>query len=284
MSRLLKEPLLHFLLLGAALFGISSLRDSDSAADSDQQVVVSEGRIRQLVEVFGKTWQRPPTRREIQGLIDDFVLEEIYYREAVTMGLDRGDTIIRRRMRQKLEFLTEDAAGMTDPTDEQLASFLDANQDRFRSSDRYTFRHVHIDPERHGEQLDPHVAGTLERLRQGETVPGDSGLLPASFTESPVATIDRTLGRGFAAQLTGLPAGEWHGPVRSGFGLHLVRIEERIEGTVPELSEIRAKVEREWSHSRNLEARAKVNEELLNRYEVVVEWPTEKGEETASAP
>ncbi len=110
--RVLREPLVHFLLLGGVLFLIFGLTNQTGTTNSDQRIVVSAGRIEQLATVFGKTWQRPPTSKELKGLIDDFVLEEVYYRQAVAMGIDRDDTIIRRRLRQKLEFLTDDVSSL----------------------------------------------------------------------------------------------------------------------------------------------------------------------------
>ncbi len=127
MSKILREPLLHFLLIGAALFVVFGVVNDNLLVDADNRVVISAGRIAQLENIFTKTWQRPPTTDELEGLIDDFILEEIYYRQAVAMGIDRDDTVIRRRLRQKFEFLTDDLAAAAAPGDEELASYLAAN-------------------------------------------------------------------------------------------------------------------------------------------------------------
>ena len=276
MTRLLKEPLLHFLLLGGALFVLSGFLDRDGKVRNEgDQIVVSEARIEQLQSIFAKTWQRPPTRRELEGLVDDFVLEEIYYRQALEMGLDRDDTMIRRRLRQKIEFLTDDAASLIEPTDGELATFLEENADRFRRGNTYTFRQLYFSPDRHGDALDEHVAAQLEKLRAGEEVVGASDILSAAFDETPGRLVDRRFGSGFSAQLDDLPLGEWQGPIRSGLGLHLVRVESRTEGTLPGLDEIRGKVEREWAHARRLEARDAINEKLREEYQVTIEWPEE---------
>jgi len=261
MSRLLKEPLLHFLLLGALLFAVSGATGPGDSGASDRQIVVSEGRIAQLAEIFGKTWQRPPTADELKGLIDDFILEEIYYREALAMGLDRDDTVIRRRMRQKIEFLTDDAAALVEPDEEELEAYLAANAERFRRDNRYTFRQVYINPERHADGLDDYVARQL--------------------AASPSRVVDSTFGTGFSGELDKLEPGSWQGPVKSGLGLHLVLLESATAGSVPKLDAIRRTVEREWANDKRQDSRKEFNDKLLENYEVVIEWPEKAPAEEA---
>lgn len=285
MSRLLKEPLLHFLLLGAVLFILSLVvKPSGKVRNEGDQIVVSAARIEQLAAIFTKTWQRPPTTQELKGLIDDFILEEIYYRQALEMGLDRDDVMIRRRLRQKLEFLTDETATLIEAEDETLQTYLEENPDAFREDSRYSFEQIYFSPDRHGDGLDAHVAAQLTALRAGETLASDSQLLPGSFKDSPGSVIDRSFGRGFAAQLDDLKPGEWQGPVQSGLGIHLVRVESMSEGTVPELAKIRPQVEREWAHARRLEARESVNTKLLEQYEVTIEWPEAPDTEEPAEP
>ncbi len=274
--KILREPLVHFLLLGAVLFLIFGLTNQDGTANSDQRVVVSVGRIEQLATVFGKIWQRPPTSEELKGLIDDFVLEEIYYRQAVAMGIDRDDTIIRRRLRQKLEFLTDDVSTFVEPTDEELAAYLNDNQDKFRPSATYKFRQVYVNPEKHGDNTAAYVAEQLELLRSGKLHGGDMSLLPESFDHDSRQTVDGTFGLGFSGKLDKLTIGDWQGPIHSGLGIHLIRLEARTESRLPELAEIRSIVQREWSNEKRIAARRKMNERLLEEYEVTIEWPEGK--------
>ncbi len=274
--KILREPLVHFLFLGAVLFLIFGLTNQSGTTSSDQRVVVSVGRIEQLATVFGKTWQRPPTSEELKGLIDDFVLEEVYYRQAVAMGIDRDDTIIRRRLRQKLEFLTDDVSSLVEPTDEELAAYLADNQETFRVSPTYTFRQVYVNPEKHGDNTEAYVAEQLELLRSGKAHGGDASLLPESFDQDSRQVIDGTFGMGFSGELDKLSIGEWQGPVRSGLGIHLVRLAARTEGRLPELAEIRSVVQREWSNEKRIANRRKMNDRLLADYEVIIEWPEEK--------
>ncbi len=193
MKKALNEPLVHFLLIGAALFLIFGLLD-DTAGGPKQRVVVSAGRIEQLAGIFTKTWQRPPTGEELQGLIDEFVLEEVYYRQAVEMGLDRDDTIIRRRLRQKLEFLSDDTASLVEPTDEELEKYLAENEDSFRDSATYTFQQAYFNPEKHGDDPEAYVAEQLAALRSGKTEVGDVSLLPMLFDEATRRVVDGTFG------------------------------------------------------------------------------------------
>ena len=278
----LKEPLLHFLLIGAVLFVLFGLASGGISGDADDEIVVSSGRIEQLANIFAKTWQRPPTREELQGLVDDFVLEEVYYRQAVAMGIDRDDTIIRRRLRQKLEFLTDDAAALTEPTEEELAAYLAANKDAFRRQSTYTFEQVYINPERHGDGLEDFVATQLAALRAGRLPAGGIGLLPPSFEDAPRQQVDGSFGSGFSGLLDGLSLpseaplrgdANWQGPIESGLGLHLIRLTSRTEGTLPELAEIRPVVKRELANERRLENRRRMNEQLVAAYDVTVEWP-----------
>ena len=283
MRSLLKEPLLHFLLIGAALFLSFGLLDEKTPGGGDNRVVVSAGRIEQLANIFAKTWQRPPTADEIKGLIDDFVLEEIYYRQAVAMGIDRDDTVIRRRLRQKFEFLTDDMAAAIDPSDEDLAAYLAANSDAFRRDTTYTFQQVYINPERPGVELEAYVAEQLSALRTGSKAGGDAGLLPARFDRAPSRVVDGSFGTGFSRKLDGLSEGDWQGPIESGLGVHLIRLESRKEGTLAELAEIRPLVERGWANKKRLETRRKTNEQLLELYSVVIEWPTGQAQDVPEA-
>lgn len=284
MMAILREPLLHFLLVGAALFVLFGLVNERYSGSEDNQVVVSVGRIGQLENIFTRTWQRPPTATELKGLIDDFVLEEIYYRQAVAMGIDRDDTVIRRRLRQKFEFLTDDMAAAIEPTDAELSDYLEANPDAFMRDTTYSFEQVYINREQVGTDLEAHIAKLLAALRVGDVSAGNSGLIPSNFVATPGREVDGTFGFGFSEKLDVLVSGEWQGPVESGLGLHLIRLESRVEGTLPELAKIRPVVEREWAHQKRQETRQSINERLLADYEVIIEWPVGPAMDVAETP
>lgn len=278
--RILCEPVLHFLLIGVGLFVVYEWATRLEPQNDDNEIIVSAGRIQQLASVFGKTWQRTPTADELKGLIDDFVLEEIYYRKAVAMGIDRDDTIIRRRLRQKLEFLTDDVAAMVEPTEKELAEYLAAKANRFRQSPTYTFEQIYFNPDQHGSDAEAKVSQQLALLRAGEDV-GDASLLPASFEQVGRQEVDGTFGAGFSELLDGLGFGDWQGPIRSGLGLHLVKVESRTTGKLPELAQIRNVVEREWKNEKRITTRQKMNNRFLEEYEVVIEWPNDSSESTS---
>lgn len=278
--KLIKDPLIHFLLIGAALFLLFELTGDRGAAPSETRIVVGPGRIEQLSSIFAKTWQRRPSASELEGLINDFVLEEIYYREGRKMGLDENDTMIRRRLRQKLEFLTDDAIA-TEPTDEELAAYLEKNADSFRLAPRFTFEQLYFNPEKHGDDPAAAVREIAEALRSGEPRDGDTTLLPPRLEDASASEVDATFGRGFSGTVGNLAPGEWSDPLWSGLGLHLVRLESLTPGRVPELDEVRPAVRREWENARRTEMRERFDEELKSRYEVSIEWP---GEESAPPP
>jgi len=282
MKRLLKEPLLHFLLLGTAIFaayGLVSKRRSDEPG----KIVISEGQIAAMAESFAGTWRRPPGRAELEGLIRDRVQEEVYYREAMAIGLDKDDTIIRRRLRQKMEFLTDDVAALADPTDDELSTYLKTHADTFRVQRQFTFSHVYLNPERHGINLARDTTQLLAQLQQtGDKADvsemGDSFLLEPKFQSLPAGEVVKQFGEKFATELGKLAPGQWQGPIESGYGVHLVWVSERTEGRVPALAEVRDAVRREWANTRRLEANEKFYQELLKRYVVTIERPKPAGE------
>jgi PPIC-type PPIASE domain len=287
MKRVLREPLLHFLLLGTAVFVAYSLVTKPSS-DEPGKIVISEGQIAAMAEGFARTWRRPPTGEEIEGLIKDRVQEEVYCREAMALGLDKDDTVIRRRLRQKIEFVTDDVTALAEPTDDQLGAYLKAHADAFRVQRQFTFSQVYLNPERHGENLARDIARLLAQLQQAGDMAdlselGDSFLLEHKFQSLPAGEIVKQFGEKFAAKLGELPTGQWQGPVESGYGVHLVWISERTEGRVPELAEVRDEVRREWANARRLEAKDKFYQELLKRYVVTIERPKPAEEKRIAA-
>jgi len=271
-----REPLVHFLALGAALFLLFQWRGG--GGPESRRITVTPGQIEHLSAAFARTWQRPPTEPELKGLVDEYVREEIATREAVTIGLDRDDTIIRRRLRQKLEFVVEDDVASTKPTDAELQGWLDGHPEVFRVEPAVALRQVFLSPDRRGEQAGADARALLERLRRlGKDADisklGDSLMLPAEIPLSPARDVARDFGRDFAESVVRLEPGNWEGPVESGYGLHLVLVLERQEGRRPALAEVRDAVEREYMAARRKQQLDAMYERLLARYKVVVEMP-----------
>lgn len=277
MRNFLKEPLLHFCILGAVIFIAYGLINERVAVQPDS-IVVTQGRIENLAALFQRTWQRPPTQQELDGLIRDHVREEVFYREGMAMGLDQDDTVIRRRIRQKMDFIVEDMSAPDDPGDEELQDYLQQHAEQFRIAPQFSFRQIYLNPEQHGEALREDAEKLLADLQQGSQTEdpaslGDRIMLEPFYQTLPLPQVSRLFGEDFAAALAELPAAAWQGPVMSGYGIHLVKIEERIDGRLPELAEVRASVLREWDNARRSEARDKFYQNLLERYSVVIEQP-----------
>ncbi len=271
----LREPLLHFLALGAGLFLLYNA--VNGPAEEADLIEITTGLVEQLVQGFQKTWQRPPTAAELDGLIDDRIREEIFYREALAMGLDRDDTIVRRRLRQKMEFISEDIAALVEPTESDLAVYLEEHADAFRRPSRVSFRHVYLNRDRRGESALADAERLLAELEEAADVDvstlGDPLLLPSDYESLPEDEVAKLFGRDFATRLAEVPSGRWVGPVESGYGLHLVHVSERWESELPELDEIRDVVAREWAVVRRAETAEAFYESLRQRYEVSVERP-----------
>jgi hypothetical protein len=271
MNRLLavlREPLLHFLVAGAGVFLLYAML-SGPADESNKEINVSVGRIEHLVSIFLKTRQRLPTQEELTGLIENYLVEELLYREAIAIGLDRDDTIVRRRMRQKMDFLLDDLATI-EPTDEELQQYLSEQPERFRRDARFSFDHFYV------ADGDVTVAtSVLEQLRAGklsqESVAVRSGLLPDRIDDLSETQISALLGSTFTRQLTQLKPGIWTGPIESPYGVHLVRIDQIVESIVPPLAAIRRDVRREWLVDRRRTSRDVMIEELRSRYRITIE-------------
>jgi hypothetical protein len=276
MKELFKEPLLHFLFLGAILFVVYSMMQTPGRGDEPGEIVVTQGQIDHLAAGFARTWQRPPSTEELAGLVRERVREEVYYREAMAMGLDKDDTVIRRRLRQKMEFISDDIAAQSEPTDEELNTYLQTHADMFRLEPRFSFNQVYLNPEKHGNNLDRDSAQLLIQLNQSDNETdlaslGDPLMLQQQYDEMPASEVAKLFGEQFAAKLGELVPGQWQGPVKSGYGVHLVLVSERSEGRLPALAEVRDSVRREWDNARRLEANEKFYQELLKRYTVTIE-------------
>lgn len=272
---LLREPLIHFFLLGAGIFLLATLVGEEDRVD---KIVVSSGQVESLVETWQRTWQRPPTRVELEGLIEDHIREEVLYREAVAMGLDRDDTIIRRRLRQKMEFFAQDLAEQVEPTESELETYLSHHGEEFQIEPRVSFQQIYLNVERRGAAADQDARTLLSDLKgQSEPVDpalfGDPILLPHDFESLSVSEVARLFGQEFTSRLAEIEPGGWTGPVASGYGLHLVRVGERSPARMPELLEVREAVKRDWQFMRRQELDEEFFRRLRERYTIRVELP-----------
>jgi hypothetical protein len=282
-TRWLHEPLVHFLVIGALFFIV--FHYWGRGGPGTNRIVITPGQIDSLIAQFTRTWQRPPTDQELKGLVDDHVRNEIAAREAMAMGLDRDDTIIRRRLRQKLEFMAEDAVDIAPPTDEELRAWLNENVKDYRIEPRIGFRQVYLNTEERGASVQEDAQRIIGELVQAgadadiDTV-GDQLMLPNTAPLSPLSDVARTFGRQFADAIFKLEPGRWTGPVFSGYGLHIVYVTARKPHRIPAFDEVRSQVERDFTAARRKRALDAMYEGMLQRYKVTME---QRGGETDTA-
>ncbi len=274
-ARALREPLIHFLVLAVLVFAAYHIFASSTGGGNTDRIVVTSGKIEQVAARFAQVWQRPPGPQELKGLIDEQVKEEIYVREAVALGLDKDDTVIRRRLQQKMELLSDASADALSPTDAELETYLKLHPQMFAIDLTMSFQQVFVNPQRHGTAIDRTVATILENLKAypetDASTLGDASLLPVEMPLTSLNSIDHMFGSEFADAVSKAKVGAWTGPIASGFGLHVVRVSERQEGRVPALSEVRDAVIREWTNDKRKELANDHLVALLKRYEVTVE-------------
>lgn len=268
---ILKEPLIQFLVLGTLLFLYSRWRGGGTAGSN--HIAISSGQIASIAATFEQVWTRPPTDDELKALVDEFVREEIAVREATAMGLDQGDVVIRRRLRQKFEFLAEDVVASTPPTDADLQAWLDSHRDQVGREPLIGLRQVFIDTLRHGARARDDAGRTLVRLRAGANprTLGDPTLLPFEVKPSDRRGIAAQFGDQFASGVADLAPGQWTGPIESTFGLHLVYVTGKSAGNPPTLDQVRREVTRELLATRRAAALESLYQLLARKYRIAIE-------------
>ena len=275
---MLREPLLHFVVLGALLFAAYGWLNDDAFAAPDE-IVVDTNRVASLTAQFERLWSRPPTAAEREGLIQSFVREEILYREGLARGLDRDDPIVRRRISQKMEFLGDEVTASA-PTDTVLQAWLDAHATDYVLEPRVSVRQVYFNPERRGATLDADLAEAKSALVSGKVGSvglGDVTMLPSTQKDVRVAEVEDVFGREFAQTVAVSAVGDWHGPVRSSYGVHLVRVDMRVDARIPELAEVRTAVERDWFREQSEKAGQAFYQVLRARYSVRIDTDANTG-------
>lgn len=264
----MREPLLQFFVAGVVIFLLFEYV-ANPETTAEEQIVVTSGHIEHLVTLFVKTRQRPPSEVELRGLVDNFILEEVLYREAKAIGLDQDDTIIRRRLKQKMEFLVDDFSA-ANPSDVDLRKFVEADPERFRADARISFEQFYF-----SDAESTAVNAVLVSLQNGEPIDSNiaslSGLLPQRFDDASESSVASQFGESFKESLFALEADDWTGPVESPFGMHLIKIDNLVEGRIPALAEIRAVVEREWRVDRRDAAQQAFFDQLRAKYVITIE-------------
>lgn len=281
-SRWLREPLVHFVLLGSVVFAVHQWVAPPRLTN---RIVVSDAILRGLRQEHLRQNGALPTPEEEAALIQRFVDNEILYREAIAEGLDRGDLIVRRRLVQKMEFVLEGEEPIPEPTDAALQAYLEAHAERYAVAARVALTQVFVSTDQHGADTERTAAALRQQLEAGAdpSTLGDPFLRGREFSPRTERDLAGIFGAAFAAQVMTLPAGGWSAPLRSSYGLHLVRVTERAAGRQPSLNEVRTEVLRDWQEERRGAADAAALARLRQRYEVRVEG-ADGGASGLSAP
>ena len=277
LTRLLSEPLLQFLIIGACIYGAYALFGVAEEDFRDTTIRVDSNRINAMISQWEKRWNRLPTRTEIDGLIQAYIREDVLYRQAVAMGLNEDDPITRRRMAQKLQFLTSDLSMMQQPQEGELEKYFDEKSGSYRGEDMISFAQVFIDPDKREDATLSDAAEILAQLKaagepDADTIQaGDRLILQNNFSSATELEIRRQLGSGFAEVVMTLEPGQWHGPVLSGYGVHLVYVYEFVKAPPAVFENVQARVLEDWHDEKREQFNADFLESLKSRYQIVID-------------
>ena len=274
-KRWLREPLLQFLVAGLLLFaGYRILHPEFFRQTEANRIEVTADDLRQLEDVWTAQWHRPPTQYEMNGLVERRVREEILYREALALGLDQGDTIVKRRLAQKMEFLADDVSALRDPTTDELRAWYARNSDRFAEPGHRSFRHVYFSTDRRGERARQDATLALSKLADKPAdaptvaIVGDPFMFQDFYGDRSPEQIASIFGSQFAAAIDQVRPGSWQGPIESGLGWHLVFVTSAMPGRVPSYEEIETDIKAGWIDEQRAEARRRAFEAMKAHYEI----------------
>jgi hypothetical protein len=272
MKKWLNEPLIHFLCIGALIFILYSAFQQEEKPLDQYKSVITAADISRLSDNWSARWKRPPTESELKGIVDAYIKEEVYYREALALGLDQNDTILRRRLMQKMEFLSNDLAELNQPDETVLNRYFFDNQDNYKLPARISFTHILFSTDKRGAMALADAKQVLSEIdvpRAPER--GDRFMMGYDFGQETSLAVARIFGFGFSERLFSLETGSWQGPIESGYGFHLVRISEKIDAQLPEFASVIEQVRRDWMFAQRQKVNQEIYEQFKKRYEIVVE-------------
>jgi len=273
MKKWIKEPLLHFLLLGALLFVV--YKAANNGKDDEFKIVIDDDKINHLSALWELQWKREPTSEEMNQLVDNYVREEIFYQEALRMNLDHNDEIVKRRLSQKMEFMANDLTKLIEPaTEENLKKYFDANKDKYVVPNSYSLKIITFSPANHQDPKNK-AKSVLEKVNSMNEVAlvnqGDQLLLPAEFNQASKTEITRELGEEFYEALENKTLKKWIGPITSAYGEHLVFISEKKDAYVPEMESIAKQLKRDYEYNVETETKDNIYHDLKKKYKIVIE-------------
>jgi hypothetical protein len=285
------QPLIQFLVLGAVFYGLYAWIIGSRAGEPDNVIRVTVADVSRLDAAWRARWNRPPTQEELAGLVRSHVREIALYRHAVAMGLDQNDVVVRRMLGQKLQTLSQNLLELSlSPTEQELRAYFSANAERYQPPDLITLSQIFLDPDRRGDETLEDAEEILGKLRslaeptEGIEGLGDSFMLQRYYPRKDELEISKQFGQGFAQSVFELSPGEWHGPVLSGYGVHLVYVHDHAESPAPEFAAVEERVKQDWLDAKRRELQEKFVSDVLASYEVVFEeLPDETPEQGAEA-
>lgn len=275
---LVREPLIHFVIIGSLLFAAYSMLARAPGEESVSRIVVDKALVDRLERDFVRQWRRPPDDLEREGLIQEYLREEVLYREALARGLDRNDAVVRQRLARKMEaFAIIDAGVPAEPTEAELRAYFAEHLERFATPEQMSFTHVFLDPDSRGDRLSADAQTLLDELRATAVSDaaglGDASPRRPSYQGTTKREVARQFGRAFSERLFELPAGSWQGPVESGFGLHLVLISTRTPSRDPDFEHVAFDVRSDYLENRRREIRSAVFSEMRRNYAIEIPGP-----------
>lgn len=275
--KFLREPLVQFLFLGGLIYLAYALVTPQSEEDNSRTILVSASRVQWMQDSWQKRWNRLPTKQELDGIIQQYIKETVLYNEAIKMGLDKDDGVIRRRLAQQVEFLAKDLVVYTPPAQADLEKYYKEHLDQYKPDVSYSFTQVYFDPDKRGESTLDDANKVKEKLvaqasmLQNVEGLGDDYMKANYFEANTPMEIRKNFGSGFAESLMELEAGKWHGPVLSGFGTHLVFVNEIVSPPIPPFDEIKARVLEDWIEQKRESLNEEFYEALEDYYTIIVE-------------
>ncbi len=278
-SGVLRRPSVHIVILGVVVAAAILVAKGPPTGDEARRVVVTGADLMQLRAGFMRTWQREPTAVELRGEIEKFIRQEVLYREALARGYDRDDLVVRRAMQQKMEFLASSQAMREPPTDEEVEAYFALRQERYRLPAVLGFAQVYVSPDRRGESALQDAEELLLRLRRDDpeleelSSWGDSIMLPSVVAGQTELEVRSTFGDGFAESIVAQQVGTWEGPVRSGYGLHLVKVVKRRDSRIPEPKEVSARIMGDMEYEARTAAQEQLYQEIAQNYQIMLDRP-----------
>lgn len=277
LKQVVREPLIQFLLIGSCIYGLYALSAGSEVNDNERVLIVSAGEIQALTDQWTKLWSRPPTSEELAGVVRNHVRTQILYREAEAMGLADGDVVIQRRLAQKVELLAQGLATPRDPADNELKAWYAKHPEHFKQADLYTITHIFFDPDKRGETTLDDARAALDELQSLDapaatlSTYGDRFMLQNYYPGRSELELRKLFGSGFVERVAALDPGLWHGPVLSGYGTHLVMVNDVVRSPPPSFDDIRDQIKEQWMAEQVDEMSKRFIDNLISRYEIVVE-------------